>query len=224
MPIKHWPIDHRPREKLIKNGAGTLSNEELLAICLRFGIKGKSAIDLAHELILHFGSIRALCHASYESVSHIKGIGMAKFTQFQAILELALRVLEEDLKDNICLNSTQTVQKYLQLLIGDKPHESFTLLFLDVKNRLLQAEELFRGSLTHASVYPREIIKRALHYNAAAVILAHNHPSGVPDPSKADLTLTHELIHTLKLVDVKVLDHIVVTGNKAYSFAEHGLI
>ncbi|PRC92077.1 RadC family protein [Solimicrobium silvestre] len=224
MSISNWPEDQRPRERLIKHGPSALSNAELLAVFLRVGVKGKSAVELGNDMLGHFGSLDSLFSASLDSFSLIKGLGPAKFAQLQAVLELAKRALLEDLQEGVTLNSPQAVKNYLQLLIGSKPFESFAVLFLDVKNRLIHSEELFRGSLSHASVYPREVLKRALHHNAAAVILAHNHPSGQCEPSKADITLTDELKKALALVEVKVLDHFIVARNKTYSFAEHGMI
>lgn len=224
MSILDWPAEQRPREKLIKHGPSMLSDAELLAVFLRVGVKGKSAVELGHDMLSHFGSLHSLFSASLTGFSLINGLGPAKFAQLQAVLELAKRALIEDLQEGISLKSPHSVKNYLQLLIGSKTFESFTVLFLDVKNRLVQSEELFRGSLTHASVYPREVVKRALHHNAAAVILAHNHPCGSPDPSNADIALTNELKKTLNLIDVNVIDHIIVAGNKSYSFAEHGLI
>ena len=224
MSITDWPEDQRPRERLIKLGAAALSDAELLAVFLRVGVKGKSAVELGHEMLSHFGSLQGLFSAPMGSFSLIHGLGPAKYAQLQAVLELANRALAEQLKENCTLNSPQAVKHYLQLLIGNKSFETFVVLFLDVKNRLIQSEELFRGSLTRASVYPREIVKRALHHNCAAVILAHNHPSGNTEPSNSYIELTNELKKALSLVDIKVLDHIVVAGNQAHSFAEHGLI
>ena len=222
MSIIDWPSDQRPRERLIQHGATMLSDAELLAVFLRVGVKGKSAVELGRDMLGHFGSLHSLFSAPLASFSLINGLGPAKFAQLQAVLELAKRALAEDLREGITLSSPQSVKHYLQLLIGSKSFESFAVLFLDVKNRLVQSEELFHGSLTRASVYPREVVKRALHHNAAGIILAHNHPSGLAHPSDADVTLTNELKKALALVDVKVLDHIIVAGNKTYSFAEHG--
>ncbi len=224
MSITDWPLEQRPREKLIAHGAQALSDAELLAVFLRAGIKGKSAVELGHDMLEHFGSLHHLFSASLDSFSKLNGLGAAKYCQFQAVLELAKRALTEELKNGVKLNSPQTVTNYLQLLIGRKTFESFAILFLDVKHRLIQCEELFRGSLTNAKIYPREIIKRVLHHNAAAVIFAHNHPSGQTDPSQADLSLTTELKAMLAVVDVAVLDHFIVAENKTYSFSEHGLL
>jgi DNA repair protein RadC len=224
MSITDWPAEQRPRERLIKHGATMLSDAELLALFLRVGVKGKSAVQLANETLSHFGSLHNMFTAPLTSFSLINGLGPAKFAQLQAVLELAKRALSENLQEGSVLNSPQSVKNYLQLLIGKKTFETFAVLFLDVKNRLIHSEELFRGSLTRTSVYPREIVKRALHHNAAAIILAHNHPSGQIQPSEMDIVLTNEIKKTMELVDVKVLDHIILAGNKAFSFAEHGLI
>lgn len=223
MSIINWPVEQRPRERLIKHGPAALSDAELLAVFLRVGVKGKSAVELGRDMLSHFGSLHNLFSAPLSSFSLINGLGPAKFAQLQAVLELSKRALAEELREGIKLNSTQAVKNYLQLLLGSKPFESFAVLFLDIKNRLVQCEELFRGSLSRASVYPREVVKRALHHNAAAIILAHNHPSGSAQPSNADITLTKELFKALALVDVKVLDHIIVANNQSFSFAEHGM-
>jgi DNA repair protein RadC len=222
MAITDWPEDQRPRERLVKHGAHTLSDAELLAVFLRVGVSGKSAVDLGREMIGHFGSLNGLFSASLTEFSKLNGLGTAKFAQLQAVMELARRSIAEELRAGETLSSPQAVKQYLQLLLARRPYESFAVLFLDVKNRLIAAEELFRGTLTHASVYPREVVKTALAHNAAAVILAHNHPSGTPEPSAADRTLTQALKQALALVDVRLLDHFVVAGTSIYSFAEHG--
>ncbi len=222
MAITDWPEDQRPRERLVKHGAHSLSDAELLAVFLRVGVSGKSAVDLGREMIAHFGSLNGLFSASLPEFSKLNGLGTAKYAQLQAVMELARRSLAEDLRAGETLSSPQAVKQYLQLLLARRPYESFAVLFLDVKNRLIAAEELFRGTLTHASVYPREVVKAALAHNAAAVILAHNHPSGTPEPSNADRTLTQALKQALALVDVRLLDHFVVAGTRIYSFAEHG--
>jgi DNA repair protein RadC len=224
MAITDWPEDQRPRERLIKHGAEALSDAELLAVFLRMGVAGKSAVDLGRDMLGHFGSLNAMFSASLKDFSAINGLGPAKFAQLQAVLELARRALKEELQSGAALSSPKTVKHYLQHLLGNKPFESFAVLFLDVKNRLIASEELFRGTLTHASVHAREIVKAALHHNAAGVILAHNHPSGTTEPSTADKALTHSLKEALALVDVRVLDHIVVAARDTYSFAENGLI
>ncbi|MGV8900467.1 MAG: RadC family protein [Burkholderiaceae bacterium] len=222
MAITDWPEDQRPRERLIKHGPQKLSDAELLAVFLRTGVTGKSAVDLGREMIGHFGSLNGLFSARIKEFSVINGLGPAKFAQLQAVLELARRALAEELEAGVTLSSPQAVRQYLQLLLGNKQYESFAVLFLDVKNRLIASEELFRGTLTHASVYPREVVKIALAHNAAAIILAHNHPSGSPDPSAADHLLTSTLKQTLELVDIQVLDHFIVAGRQIHSFAEHG--
>jgi len=222
MAITDWPEEQRPRERLIRHGAQALSDAELLAVFLRVGVTGKSAVDLGRDMIAHFGSLNGLFSASLKDFSALNGLGAAKYAQLQAVLELARRSLSEDLQAGVALDSPQTVKQYLQLLLGGKAYESFAVLFLDVKNRLITCEELFRGTLTHASVYPREVVKSALRHNAASIILSHNHPSGNSEPSNADHALTQALQQALSLVDVRVLDHFVVAGKEVYSFAEHG--
>jgi len=208
----------------LHSGAASLSDAELLAIFLRVGVKGKSAVDLARSLIMHFGSLNRLFAASRDDFSSIPGMGDAKYAQLQAVFEMTRRALKEHLQDGASLSSPQMVKDYLTLSLGTLEYEVFLVLFLDARNRLLAAEEMFRGTLTQTSVYPREIAKRALTYNAAAAILAHNHPSGNPEPSQADRLLTRTLKETLALVDVQVLDHIIVAGRQTRSFAEHGLM
>ena len=175
-------------------------------------------------MINHFGSLSKLFSANIKDFSAIHGLGNAKFAQLHAVLELAKRAINEELKVNTSLSSPQAVKNYLQLLIGNKTYESFAVLFLDIKNRLIVSEELFRGTLNHASVYPREVVKTALLHNAAAIIIAHNHPSGSCEPSRADIDLTENLQQALRLVDIKVLDHFIVANPHVYSFAEHGLM
>lgn len=222
MGINHWPEDQRPRERLIRHGAPALSDAELLSVFLRVGVKGKSAVDLGRDMLLQFGSLRALFAANLKEFAQVHGLGSAKYAQLQAVLELAKRSISEELETSSSLSSPQAVKQYLQLHIGNKQYESFVVLFLDVKNRLINAQELFRGSLSHASVYPREVVKCALAQNAASIILAHNHPSGTCEPSQADLSLTQTLKSALALVDVRVLDHFIVANNTVHSFAEHG--
>ncbi|MGZ5790518.1 MAG: RadC family protein, partial [Burkholderiaceae bacterium] len=217
-----WPSDQRPRERLIKHGPKALSDAELLAVFLRVGVTGKSAVDLGRDMVGHFGSLNGLFSATLADFSVLNGLGPAKYAQLQAVLELAKRAISEELQSGVTLNSPHAVKQYLQLLLGGKPYESFVVLFLDVKNRLIASEELFRGTLTHASVYPREIVKASLAHNAASILLAHNHPSGTSEPSNADLTLTQSLKQALALVDIRVLDHFIVAGQHVYSFAEHG--
>jgi len=224
MAITDWPQEHRPRERLIKHGAQALSDAELLAVFLRVGVAGKSAVDLAHDLVGRFGSLNRLFAASLSDFSAVNGLGPAKFAQLQAVMELARRALAEELEAGTALSTPQAVKQYLSLLLGRKTHESFAVLFLDVKNRLIACDELFQGTLTHASVYPREIVKASLSHNAASVILAHNHPSGSAEPSAADRSLTQTIKQALSLIDVRVLDHFVVANPHVYSFAEHGEI
>ena len=225
MAITDWPKDERPRERLLVQGAAALSDAELLAIFLRVGVKGKSAVDLARELIRRFGSLNRLFSASEAEFSQIPGMGPAKFAQLQAVLEMSRRALVEDMKQANAFATPGAVRDYLKLYLSGLAHEVFLALWLDAQNRLIAAEELFRGTLTQTSVYPREVVKKALWHNAAAVVLAHNHPSGVSEPSSADQLLTRELKQALALVDVRVLDHFIVAGQcLPLSFAERGLL
>lgn len=222
--ITDWPAEERPREKLLAKGVEALSDAELLAIFLRVGVTGKSAVDLARELLTTFGSLNGIFSASCASLTAVNGMGDSKYAQIQAVFEMARRALQEDMRARDALNSPQAVRDYLCLRLGNLTREVFVVLFLDAQNRVLAQEELFAGTLTQTSVYPREVVKRALHHNAAAVILAHNHPSGVAEPSRADELLTSALKQALALVDIRVLDHFVIAGNVAVSFAERGLI
>ena len=225
MAITDWPEDERPRERLLAQGAAALSDAELLALFLRVGVKGQSAVDLARTLIGHFGSLNRLFAASLAEFSAIPGMGPAKYAQLQAVLEMSRRALAEAMKQDSLLNTPDTVRDYLRLHLAGLRHEVFFALWLDAQNRLIAAEELFRGTLTQASVYPREVVKKALAHNAAAVVLAHNHPSGVAELSSADSQLTRELKQALALVDVRVLDHFIVAGTASpLSFAERGLL
>ena len=225
MAISDWPEDERPREKLLGKGAAALSDAELLALFLRVGIRGKSAVDLARDLLASFGSLTRLCSASPAEFSRIPGMGLAKYAQLQAVMELARRALSERMAARDVFESPGTVRDWLRLRIGSLPHEVFYVLLLDARNHLLEAVELFRGTLTQTSVYPREVVKLALAHNAAAVILAHNHPSGASEPSHADELLTRSLKQALALVDVRVLDHFIVTAHAPpLSFAERGLL
>ena len=222
MAITDWPEGERPREKLLARGAASLSDAELLAIFLRVGVTGKSAVDLARDLLAHFGGLTRLFAADQAAFSAFPGMGPAKFAQLQAVLEMARRALAEAMRSGDALNSPAAVRDWLRLKLAGLPHEVFLAVFLDAQNRVVDAEELFRGSLTQTSVYPREVVKRALAHNAAGVILAHNHPSGVAEPSQADRWLTDQLKAALGLVDVKVLDHFIVAGGVGLSFAERG--
>ena len=222
MTIKDWPEQQRPRERLIREGAAALSDAELLAIFLRVGVKGKSAVELGRGLLQHFGSLSALCNAPLAAFEKVHGLGPAKYAQLKAVMELAQRAVSEHMETGDTLSSPDSARQFLRLRLGRQRHESFLVLFLDVKNRLIACEEMFRGTLTHTSVYPREVVKAALGHNAASLMLAHNHPSGTPDPSESDLLLTQALVQALALVDVRILDHFVVAGPHVHSFAEHG--
>lgn len=225
MAIKDWSSDQRPRERLLAHGAEALSPAELLAIFLRVGVSGKSAVDLARDLLTHFDdSVVRLGSAPVDELCRVKGMGVAKSVQLKATFELARRELGEQLRERDALNSPDAVRGWLKLGLGGLAHEVFMVLLLDAQNRLLKSVELFRGTLTQTSVYPREVVKLALAHNAAAVILAHNHPSGLAEPSRADDFLTQSLKQALALVDVRVLDHVIVGGGTTCSFAERGLL
>jgi DNA repair protein RadC len=224
MGIKHWPRGEQPREKLIDKGPQVLSDAELLAIFLRTGVPGKSAVDLARELIGEFGGLRPLLQADRKSFCSKHGLGLAKYAQLQAVLEMAGRHLRETLAKGDALTSVQDTQRYLQLRMRDYQQEVFGCLYLDNKHRVIAFEELFRGTIDSASVYPREIVKRALQHNAAALILAHNHPSGDPQPSAADKLITAKIKAALGLVDIRVLDHCIIGDDRCVSFAEMGII
>jgi DNA repair protein RadC len=237
MPLKDLPADAQPREKLLARGPAALADAELLAILLRTGIVGKGVLQMAQELLDPpgidsdtgaitggFGGIAGLLHTSAADLERIKGLGPAKRAELVAVLELARRALAQQLSEREVFDSPDTVKHYLQLHLAAKGHEVFAVLFLDAQNRLLALEELFRGTLTQTSVYPREVVLRALHHQAAAVVLAHNHPSGSVLPSRADEALTQTLKTTLALVDVRVLDHVIVAPGQALSMAEKGLV
>ena len=224
MAITDWPAAERPREKLIELGAEVLSDAELLAIFLRVGVTGKSAVDLARDLLTKFGSLNGIFAANENELSQVHGIGSSKYVQLQAIFEMSRRALSEQLQQQDVLNSPQAVRDFIVLKLGNRNKEVFLVLFLDTQNRLVASEEMFSGSLTETSVYPREVVKRALHFNAAAVIFAHNHPTGIAQQSQADELLTKQLKQALNLVDVRVLDHFIVAGNNTLSFSEKGLI
>ncbi len=223
MAISDWPLAERPREKLLQRGAEALSDAELLAIFLRTGVRGKTAVDLAREVLAGFGSLRRLLEADAASFCSRPGLGEAKYVQLQATLELARRHLQATLERGDVLTSPDATRRYLSARLRDKPQEVFAVLFLDNRHRVLAFEELFHGTVDGASVHPREVVRRVLAHNAAAVILAHNHPSGVAEPSRADEAITRRLKDALALVDVRVLDHIVV-GEDMVSFAERGLL
>ncbi len=222
--LKSLPSEARPREKLLARGPSALSDAELLALLLRTGMAGKHVIQLAQELLDRFGGVGGLLHTSADALKVIKGLGPAKRAEVVAVLELARRALAQELQQRPLFDSPVAVREYLQLQLGARTHEVFAVLFLDSQNRLMAMEELFRGTLTQTSVYPREVVLRALHHHAAAVVLAHNHPSGEARPSRADESLTQSLKAALALVDVRVLDHFIVTREQAASMAELGLI
>ena len=225
MPLKDLPPDARPREKLLARGPGALGDAELLALLLRTGLAGKSVLQLAQELLDEFGGIAGLLHAGADDLKRVKGLGgPAKRAELVAVLELARRALAEQLQQRPVFDTPGAVRDYLQLHLAPRPHEVFAVLFLDSQHRLLALEELFRGTLTQTSVYPREVVLRALHHHASSVVLCHNHPSGGVQPSKADESLTQTLKAALGLVDVRVLDHIIVAKGQTLSMAERGLI
>lgn len=222
MAIRDWPEDARPREKLLRQGVAALTDAELVAVFLRTGVVGKSAVDLGRELLERFGGLGGLCRADRRAACAAPGVGEAKYALLQAVMEMARRTLAEEMRTGDALTSPDAVHDYLRLLLRDKEYEVFCCVFLDAQHRVTAVEELFRGTLTQTSVYPREVVKRALHHNAAALVLAHNHPSGATEPSQADHRLTHRLAEALALVDVRVLDHFIVAGPSALSFREAG--
>lgn len=222
MPIRDWPAGERPREKLLARGAAALSDAELLAIFLRTGVAGCSAVDLARDLLARFGGLRGLLGASPEVFCQARGLGEAKYTQLQAVVEMARRHLGEALSERAALADPQAVRVYLRAELRDRGHEVFAGLFLDSQHRVIAFEVLAEGTLNAASVYPREVVKRALSLGAGAVIFAHNHPSGIAEPSSADRHLTERLQAALALIDVRVLDHFVIGDGREVSFAERG--
>ena len=224
MLLKDLPEEARPREKLLARGPGALSDAELLALLLRTGLPGKNALQMGQELLDQFGGVAGLLHTGADALKSIKGLGPAKRAEIVAVLELARRALTAQLKEQTLFDAPHAVRDYLQLQLGSRPHEIFAVMFLDSQHRLIVLEELFRGTLTQTSVYPREVVVRALALNAASVVLAHNHPSGSAQPSRADEALTQTLKAALGLVDVRVLDHFVVTSTETVSMAERGLL
>lgn len=222
MPISDWPLEERPREKLLGRGPEALSDAELLAIFLRTGTRGKTAVDLARDMLHHFGGLRGLLTAPQEAFCQFPGLGQAKFVQLQAVLALAQRHLAENLLRETSLHGPEDTKRYLLSRLRDYPHEVFACLFLDSQHRVIRYEELFRGTINGASVHPREVVKKTLEYNAAALIFAHNHPSGIAEPSRADRHLTRRLSEALELVEVRVLDHIVVGDGDCVAFSERG--
>ncbi|MDQ0083892.1 MULTISPECIES: DNA repair protein RadC [Variovorax] len=225
MSFKDLPLDARPREKLISRGASALADAELLALLLRTGVAGKNVLQLAQQLLERFGGLSGLLHTGAEDLKAVKGMGgSAKRSELIAVLELARRAMGERLKERAVFDSPGAVKQYLQLHIGSCSYEVFAVVFLDVQHRMIALEEMFRGTLTQTSVYPREVVTRAIHHQAAAVVLAHNHPSGNIEPSRADESLTQTLRAALALVDVRVLDHIIVSPGQSFSMAERGLL
>jgi DNA repair protein RadC len=222
MSIRDWPVAERPREKLLEQGALSLSDAELLAIFLRTGVRGYSAVDLARHLLGQFGGLRGLLEADVKRFNREFGLGPAKFAQLQAVMEMSRRHLADRLRRGSALQSPQAVRDYLKAQLRHELHEVFACLFLDSKHRLLGFEVLFRGTIDSTSVYPRQVLKRGLAHNAAALILCHNHPSGIAEPSQADVQLTHRLKKALELVDIRVLDHFIIGEGEPLSMVEHG--
>ena len=224
MSMAGWPLAERPRERFLAHGAASLSDAELFALFLGPGARGQSALELSRHLLARFGRVSRVLAAAPAELAAVPGVGPAKSAQVAAVMELARRALSEEMRARDSLASPAAVRGYLRLRMQELSHECFHCVFLDAQNRVIAAEEMFRGTLTQTSVYPREILKRALHHNAAAVILAHNHPSGVAEPSIQDQALTRTLAEALSLVDVKVLDHFIVAPGACLSFAERGLL
>ena len=225
MAFKDLPADLRPREKLLTRGAAALGDAELLALLLRTGVAGTNVLQLAQQLLDTFGGLAGLLQAGADDLRRVRGLGgSAKRAQLVAVLELARRAMAERLAERTVFEAPDSVKRYLQLHLSGRPHEVFAALFLDSQHRLIALEELFRGTLNQTSVYPREVVQRALHHHAAAMVLAHNHPSGSVEPSRADEALTQTLKAALALVDVRVLDHVIVGPGQALSMAERGLL
>jgi DNA repair protein RadC len=224
LTIREWPESERPREKLLERGAQALSDAELLALLLGSGIKGRSAVDVARSLIADFGSLRELLSADRPRWKGKPGIGPARYAALMASIELARRHFREPLRSSSALSAPDFTRKFLLAQLRDRPYEVFCCLFLDNRHRLLAFEELFRGTIDGASVHPREVVRQALLHNAASVIIAHNHPSGVADPSQADEGVTRRVRQALALVDVRLLDHLIVGDGRCFSFSEHGLL
>jgi DNA repair protein RadC len=223
-PLKSLPADARPREKLLTRGAAALGDAELLALLLRTGLAGQGVLALAQSLLDRFGGLAGLLYAQADDLKTVKGLGPAKRAEIAAVLEIARRVLAERLAEQPLFEQPQAVKDYLSLQLAALEHETFAVLFVDARHRLLRFETLFRGTLTQTAVHPREVVKRALALNAAAVVLAHNHPSGTAEPSRADEMITSALRQALQLVDVRVLDHVIVGRGSTMSFAERGLL
>ncbi len=224
MTIRHWPSSERPREKLLERGAQALSDAELLALLLGSGSRGRSAVELARGLLTEFGSLRELLNADRPRWLGQHGIGPARYAALQAAVELARRYFREAMRIGPALDAPDAARAFLLAQLRDRPYEVFCCLYLDKRHRLIRFEELFRGTIDGAGVHPREVLRQTLLHNAAAVILAHNHPSGVLEPSQADEFITRRLREALALVDVRVLDHIIVGDGHCFSFSEHGLL
>lgn len=224
MSIKNWPARERPRERLLENGAASLSDTELLAIVLGTGVKGCSALDLARRLLEEFGNLTRLFTSPLQECCQHAGLGHAKFVQMQAMLELSRRCMREELEERDVMSSSELTREYLRARMRHYPHEVFACLYLDNQHRVVRFEELFFGTIDGAAVYPREVVKRCLHNNAAAVIFAHNHPSGVAEPSHADVAITLRLKSALSTIDVRVLDHIIIGSKDVVSLAERGVV
>ncbi len=222
-PITQWPTGERPREKLAQSGAASLSDAELLAIFLRTGIKGKSAVDIARDLLNEYGGLRQVLNAEPGTLASMPGLGPAKSAQLQAVLELGKRYLEQKLKREGPLTSPAQAAEFLIYQLRDQPREVFAIVYLDNRHHVLLYDELFYGTLNGATVHPREVAKSALRHNAAAVIVAHNHPSGIAEPSQADTTLTVKLKEALNLVEVRLLDHLVIGDGEFVSMSDRGL-
>jgi DNA repair protein RadC len=224
MTIANWPLAERPREKLLLHGVKTLSDAELLAIFFRTGIQGKTALDMARELLKEHGGLQKIVNADPNLLLQKKGFGKTKYAMLKAAIELGCRYLEEDLPSGEPLTSSHLTRRFLANRLKHYPHEVFACLFLDNLNRIICYEELFHGTINESNVYPRELVKRGLKHNAAKVILAHNHPSGSPTPSEADREITRLLQNALELVDIQVIDHVIVGNNQTLSFVEAGLL
>lgn len=222
--IKEWPQLMRPREKLLRLGAQTLSDSELLAIFLRTGMKGCSAVELANRLLVSFGGLNPLLSANESEFCEHAGLGPAKYAQLCAVLEMSKRFYQHELTKSISLTSSNAAADYLIQLLRNLPYEAFMVIYLDSQHQLISCEELFRGTINSANVYPREIVREVIKHNAAAVILSHNHPSGIAQPSDADRRITTRIVDALLLIDVVVLDHFIIGKNDPYSFADHGLL
>jgi len=222
--IDQWPTGERPRERLLAEGAEKLSSAELLAILLRTGVRGASALELSRDLLLRFSGVNGLLHASRSDLASVPGIGDAKVAQLRAAFELSRRALDERLRSRDVIRAPADLDAYLRMTLAGRPYEVFLAVFLDGRNQVIATDELFRGTLTHAEVHPREVVRAALRHNAASIIACHNHPSGIAEPSNADRVLTEALRQALLLVDVRLIDHVIVAGNRTLSFAERGWI